>query len=318
MEIEEKIGRDAIAPYVDDVWEICQRAYQPIGGFLSIADKSDVLKRVNRLKLVNSVDAKGNSKIGAVALYRRQNEGFKGIAYAGNKGVVENYRECIQAIILDDVKRYAEWYWTEASGAVAHYFEKNGGIPIPNIYVPYLLEKEIPEDAMSDDGFTYTTPVGPMGNQTSVEKRLYGFINKATFDRLIAIYNSMENFVSNVNRLKNREITPADLPSLPGQPKLESIETMQPDEIRSYIMYIYNMDDTCTQNRCWVVPKSWIDMLDFSMKKLHEAYSRLHSQGIEDALFIGQDLRARVTPVTYGQFHITSSGVINSGCKQNL
>ena len=298
MEIEEKIGRDAIAPYVDDVWEICQRAYQPIGGFLSIADKSDFLKRVHRLKLVNSTDTEGNPKIGAVALYRRQNEGFKGIAYAGNKGVVENYRECIQAIILDDVKRYAEWYWTEASGAVAHYFEKNGGIPIPNIYVPYLLEKEIPEDAMSDDGFSYTTAVGPMANQYNIEKRLYGFVNKETFERLMAVYKDMDNFAGTVKKLMNREIKPVDLP------KLESVELMQPDEIRSYIMYIYNMDDTCMQNKCWIVPKSWIDMLEFSMKKLQDVYSRLHSQGIEDALFLGKDLRARVTPVTYGQFHI--------------
>ena len=87
---------------------------------------------------------------------------------------------------------------------------------------------------------------------------------------------------------------------------------MAPDERRSYILYIRNMDDTCMMNRCWVVPQAWIDMLDFCIKKLETLIDTERNQSVETALSIGHDLRDRLLPIMCGQIHIVD-GKIESG-----
>ena len=42
----------------------------------------------------------------------------------------------------DDIAKYMDWYWTEVSDVMEHYFEKHGGVAIPNIYVAMILNRE--------------------------------------------------------------------------------------------------------------------------------------------------------------------------------
>lgn len=84
---------------------------------------------------------------------------------------------------------------------------------------------------------------------------------------------------------------------------------MAPDERRSYILYIHNMDDTCMMNRCWVVPQDWIDMLDFCIKKLEALIDTERNQSVESALSIGHDLRDRLLPILCGQIHIVDDKI---------
>jgi hypothetical protein len=62
--------------YAEEVWNMLQISYAPIGGFLTATDISDLLKKSNLWKIILR-----NGKISAVKIYRDQ-FGFKSIASA--------------------------------------------------------------------------------------------------------------------------------------------------------------------------------------------------------------------------------------------
>ena len=301
-------GREQIIGYAETVLEMCDRAYQPIGGFLSLSSKDDFKRRVSQLKLVWTRLADGTPKLGACAIYRNVRDGIKAIGYAGNKGIVPEYRECTQMIIRDDVSAFNGWYWAEASDAIAHYFEKNGGIMMPNVYVPTILDRRIPDEDLLEDGFSYVTTVGGFRQPTRVQKRLYGFPNKDFYDKIMEVYGTFDNFSDYVNKLRDGIIKMSDISRLEalGMPSDKQIDKMLPEDIKKIMSFIYNMDETCMENRLVDVPSKWITLLDFAIKTLTAVYKRLNNKTIEEAICLGIELKNKLIPLVIGQIKVTA------------
>jgi len=136
--------REEISKYIDEIWDIMEITYEPIGGFKSADSKEDLLDKTNFAKLVRK-----DGKIIAAALYR-DHLGKKAIA-KGSDGTPEG-KTAIKKVYFEDVKQNRAW--GEFSGRAENLMLKYGGIPFPNDYAEEILGKEIL--SKNPDGFHYT------------------------------------------------------------------------------------------------------------------------------------------------------------------
>ena len=132
--------------YVDEVWNVLQRSYAPIGGFLSASNKNELIDDSWLWKIV-----KKDNKIKAVSIYKDK-FGRKSIA-SGTDGSVEG-REYVKQIMRDNMKFSNTNAWAEVSGAPEYLLLKFGGKKIPNKYAAKITGKQI--ISLNDDGFHYT------------------------------------------------------------------------------------------------------------------------------------------------------------------
>ena len=280
----------------DSLWDLCQRAYEPIGGFKCLSRKSDIHKRVSLVKLVYDLNTDGEEDLGACALYRDNLGGLKAIAYAGNKGIVPSYRECVQELVKDDIAQYDSWYFVEASDAIEHYFEKHGGYAIPNRYVSSVLQRNIDSTNLSPDGFHYNTTVGLGQDRSVVAKQLFGFPNRDVYDGLIAEYGSLDNFSAHIAELKAGR-----------KPTAEAIKFLDksiPYDVRTVVNFIENLDECVMQNDLHEVPRKWMDLLDFAIEVINLWRVDWQSvKEVDDAMLIAEDLKSSLSVLTIHKFH---------------
>lgn len=275
----------------DFVLDMCNKSYQPIGGFKSLSSPDDFVKRVNRIKLVLINDKE--TTVGACGLYRYINDGWKAIGYASNKSV-PNYVDCVKLIIRDDIARYKDWYWVEASHAIAHLFEKMGGYCIPNIYVPEFTAHMVKDSDLLPDGFGYTKKVGLGINAIKVAKYLYGFPNQDMYQKIMDIYGDIDNFVNETRKIKQLDRSVLESTgSIPGS---------LPSQIRILIMFIYNLDDCITENELYEFPPKWIDTLKNTMRMLNQYVINHPSRAVEEAIKLGNEISGKITSLDLHQF----------------
>lgn len=136
-----------IAAFIDPIWDIMQKSYAPIGGFLTASSKEDLINKTGMAKLVRK-----DGKIIAAKIYK-DDKGKKSIA-AGTDGSREGKAWLIK-MFQEDIK--FERAWGEFSGAAEHIMLKQGGVPIPNELVQQILNKPIL--SLNPDGFHYTREI---------------------------------------------------------------------------------------------------------------------------------------------------------------
>lgn len=151
-----------LAPYIDEIWDILTKSYEPIGGFKSAKSKEDLIAKTGLAKLV-----KRGGKIVAVKIYKDE-LGRKSIA-AGTDGSMQG-KEGLIKMSEEDIKMNRAW--GEYSGAMEHIMLKKGGVPIPNTMASALLGKPI--ESLDDDGYHYTREI-----QGELHKKIMiGDVNK--------------------------------------------------------------------------------------------------------------------------------------------
>ena len=277
----------------DFVLDMCHKSYQPIGGFKSLANASDFTKRVNRIKMVLEAADSGDNAVGACGLYRYINDGWKAIGYASNKDV-PSYIDCIKLIIRDDIAKYKDWYWVEASHAIAHLYEKMGGYSIPNIYVPEFTAYAVKESDLMPDGFGYTRKIGLGDAAVRVIKYLYGFPNRDMYMKIMDIYGDMGNFVAEVNKIKQLDKTVLE--------SVNNIPGSLPSQVRTLIMFVYNLDDCIIDNDVYEFPPSWFETFHNVMRMLNQYAMKHPCKAVEEAIKLGNDISTRITPLELHQF----------------
>jgi hypothetical protein len=154
--------KEDIQPYIQDIWNIMQRTYEPIGGFKTANSPEELLSKISLAKLVRK-----NNKIIAAALYKDK-YGRKAIA-AGSDGSEEGIK-MIKQIKFEDIKMNRSW--GEFSGKLESLLLKYGGVPIPNDMVEDILGKEIL--SKDEDGYHYTRLI----NGEPIRKVMIGNIQK--------------------------------------------------------------------------------------------------------------------------------------------
>lgn len=119
--------------YVDQVWDMLQKAYAPIGGFKSASSKEELISDSNLWKLVRR-----GGKIVTVMIYKDKH-GRKSIACATD-GTDQGKADLMKTKDDDSRLRRA---WAEVSGAVERIMIKTKATPVPNKYAAKLTGKEI-------------------------------------------------------------------------------------------------------------------------------------------------------------------------------
>jgi hypothetical protein len=158
-------GKEKIEPYLNDIWNIMQKTYEPVGGFKTASSPEELLNKVDFAKLVRK-----NNKIIAAVLYKDK-LGRKSIAL-GSDGSEEGVK-WVKQIAKEDVNFQRSW--GEFSGKAESLMLRYGGVPILNDLVGEILGKEI--ISKDPDGFHYTrmiqgTPTRKImiGNMKNLDK----------------------------------------------------------------------------------------------------------------------------------------------------
>jgi len=136
-----------MAPYIDDIWDILQKSYASIGGFLTASSKEDLMNKTGLAKLVRK-----NGKIVAVKIYK-DDRGRKSIG-AGSDGSTEGKKWLIK-MFQEDINLGRAW--GEFSGKAEYLMLKHGGEPMPNVLAAQILGKPIL--SLNSDGFHYTREI---------------------------------------------------------------------------------------------------------------------------------------------------------------
>ena len=139
---------DSKKEYVDEIWDMMEKAYAYVGGFKGAADKAELINDSGLWKIV-----KRNGKVTAFRIYKDK-FGRKGIATASDG--TERGKKDINLITKQDLEMKRGW--SEVSDKAEGYMKKMGAVPVSNKYVKLLLPgKDIKLD---DDGFHYYRKIG--------------------------------------------------------------------------------------------------------------------------------------------------------------
>lgn len=159
-----------------------------LGKFQSCADGRAIKKNTLFLKVVKDIVT---NDIIAMTIY---NSYPMGIKCAGlTKVVTDDERinkianDALKTIIREDLKMFDKFYWCECSGVVEHWHETQGGIKIPNTYLPLFMSEQMLENVtLGEDGYSYTRTINKgSSDPMDFRKVIYGFPNKETLQKYI-------------------------------------------------------------------------------------------------------------------------------------
>ena len=190
----------------DLIWGILQEGYEKLGGFKSFQSKKDLLKKAPMVKLGFC-----DSEIVAVDVFNDYLGGNKsvGITCVRNEKH-EVGKLLVEMIIKENIHRWNDWVWSEASGAIEHYYKKFGGLPVADNYLPiYLLDKPF---ELVGDGFHFFHWFKGDGSQTDMSqedlqlrrKMVFGLKDKDTYDRFIK--DAYGEFIDFLKRIEEKRI----------------------------------------------------------------------------------------------------------------
>lgn len=160
--------------FFETIFALLKQAYAKIGGLHSYKSANHLAKGANEIKC-----AYNNTELVACAIYYiRSGFGPKCSAIGGIQTPFG--KEGVKHIIKDDIGKWKEFYWLEASGPIEHWYEKLGGFPIPTVYVNTILNQTLELD---DDGYHYSRQIqNYMGETVKIRKKMFGFPNKQIYD----------------------------------------------------------------------------------------------------------------------------------------
>ena len=154
-----------IAKYKDSIFELLQKAYEPVGGILGLEKADDLVNDSDLWK----IDRK-NDHIYAVAIYTKKRKGRK-LQYVVSDGTQEG-KDKLFRILKDDITLIDRQAWAEVSGKMEHLHLKQGATKLPIEAVKALLPDkkilELTEDDIKNykgkndvaDGFHYKRKIG--------------------------------------------------------------------------------------------------------------------------------------------------------------
>lgn len=152
-------SREEKEKYIDEIWDMLQKAYAPIGGFKSALSKDALIDESNLWKIVRR-----KGKVVSVSIYKDAH-GRKSIAVATD-GTEQGKSDLLKVKIDDTNLKRA---WCEASGKVESLMKKANAKPISSRYAAKLTGKEIL--GYDVDGIHYTRLISGVPHL----KAIYGF-----------------------------------------------------------------------------------------------------------------------------------------------
>ncbi len=146
----ETTDKKFIENHATEIWNIMERSYSNIGGFLTYEKIDEMINRISLLRYgINR-----NNDIVAAAIYDNRKGGEKLVGCGTLNGAKEE-KEIIYNIVLNDAERMSQWHWGEVSGAMERIFQKSGGSPIPSEIAQIVLETPNSNIKIDDDSHYY-------------------------------------------------------------------------------------------------------------------------------------------------------------------
>lgn len=141
--------------YLDQVWDILQKSYAPIGGIANMSEPEDLLDPELGWKMVTR-----GGKVVAVTIYKLRDKTRKIIA-GGTDGTKQG-KEDFYKMCAEEVKRIERNSWAEVSGSMEGIFLfKLGATPIPVEISNKILQDKGKDILRTDkDGFHYVRNIG--------------------------------------------------------------------------------------------------------------------------------------------------------------
>lgn len=150
--LTKEVDKDKLNKYKDEVYNILQKAYAPIGGILGCENIDMLVNDSDFWKIVTK-----GSKIIAVAIYTFKRGGRK-MMYCGTDGTSEG-KENLYKLINDDMRLKDRNAWVEVNDKMEYIYKKQGAIPVP-AEVAQKIMKDKPFLKIHDDGFHYDRYIG--------------------------------------------------------------------------------------------------------------------------------------------------------------
>ena len=146
---------EARLKYADRVWEMLNKAYEPIGGLRGsgFSSKEEMIATIPLWKLKRRGD-----EILAVAMYK-ENAGRKRVAVATN--VTLEGKKALQDIFRQDFKQKRSW--VEISGPSLRFLQKTFGDELPEFEMtPEQVQELLPDTKITPtgEGNMYTREIG--------------------------------------------------------------------------------------------------------------------------------------------------------------
>ena len=169
-----------IRPNRDKIFQFLEEGYQyaKLGSFSGCLDGKNLFKNANEVKIAFC----DNVWI-AISVYSGYRFGYKcvGIAATTAEGYRNLGKRAVKEIIQNDIRLYRRHYWTECSGIIEHYYETAHGIKLPSEFASEILNKDV--EIVDDYHYRRT-----IKNGVVLEKVIYGFNSKSTFDKVYSTY----------------------------------------------------------------------------------------------------------------------------------
>lgn len=135
---------DNFDDHKQQVYELLQNAYKPIGGLAGISSPDQLVHDADMWKI-----NKKDGKILAAVCYKLKRGGRK-LVSLGTDGSEEG-KKALYKILGDDMQRDEREGWSEVDAKMEHMLKKSGGVLVPH---------DVAEKVLSDKVFTYKDPDG--------------------------------------------------------------------------------------------------------------------------------------------------------------
>ena len=196
--------RKEIKQFFDDGYENAG-----LGKFLSCFDKNSIKNNTKILKIARH---KETQQILAMTIYN----GFGGpdakkcvggtILKTNDTDLKNLAKKALEFIIKEDVHCQTDFYWCECSEAIKHWWEKYGGIKLPNAYLPMFMEEKYLNNIkyIENEKYDYYRIIGKdTDHEITLRKCIFGFPNKDVLEKYINEQNTnikkCENKLNNIN-----------------------------------------------------------------------------------------------------------------------
>lgn len=166
-----------INKFAHTVWNILQRSYKNIGGFMSYENEQSMANLISLLILCVN-----NKRVVACAIYRDDLGGQK-LNGCGTIDGSEKNKALLRNVIIDDIQNIKKYHWVEVSYPLEKWFKEEGGNPIPSQLAHKLLHKAKSKITEMGDGVHYSREMGR--EKIVVTKAIYGFNSETTYNRVM-------------------------------------------------------------------------------------------------------------------------------------
>ena len=260
-----------IKQYKNKIWQFLDNGYKAAG-----EDKycgCDSPKSIVRNGVLIRIAFCNNVWV-AISVYTGYRGGFKNVGITATTD--ELYRNvgksAVQEMIRTDITQYDKFYWTECSGPIEHWYEKYGGIKIPNEYAYGMLMKPL---TLSDDGFHFVRML--KGEQQ--EKIIFGFNDRKTYEEVYTKYTEYIN--SAINKIKSMKIDET----------VEKTAFGKLNDIQCAVGIINFFVDLRWEESCYDLPKESLMILNDSVTFLLSCdASKISDEITQQAIENGQEL----------------------------